>query len=72
MLDSVVTLNCLYCNMASKRNFLTKFQDITIKVNLGTLADFMRTIGIDGRQRGDNIKIKKKDGLSWAGSLDSW
>jgi hypothetical protein len=57
--------------MASKRNFLAKFQDIAIVLNLGILADYLRTLGIPGRHRDDNIKIKRKDGLTWAGSPDS-
>jgi len=43
--------------MANKRNFLEKFQDITIVLNLGILADYLRTPGLPGRQRDDNIEI---------------
>jgi hypothetical protein len=55
--------------MASKRNFLEKFQDITILLDLGILGDYLRTLELPGRQRDDNIKIKKKDGLTWAGVI---
>jgi hypothetical protein len=57
--------------MASKRNFLAKLQNITILLNLGVLADYLRTPKLPGRQHGDIIKIKKKDGLMWAESSDS-
>jgi len=30
---------------------------------------YLRTLGLPGRQRDDNIKIKKKDGLKWAGII---
>jgi len=56
MLDSVITLHSLYCNMASKRNFLAKFPGITTVLNLGILADYMRTLGLPGR---DNINKEK-------------
>jgi hypothetical protein len=61
----VITLHCLHCNMASERNFLATFQDITTVLNLGLLADYLRTLGIPGRQRDHNTKIKKKDGFTW-------
>jgi hypothetical protein len=56
MPDSVITLLCLYCNMASKRNFLAKFPGITTILNIGILADYTRTLGLLGRQRDNNTK----------------